>query len=240
MSRRLTICLLGALALTPAGSALATTVTQPSLSSEGGNPISRPGQQLSLPLIHNLGDAGRPRLEPRSARVRRPDRAAQSHRQDGHRLWLLGRAIRAPAAQRLGRTERSLTGRLPEHQLLRERHRSAICQRERSAQVGSDRSRRAVRMARPPHPLDEPGHAAAGQGHKQAHQDLRLECPDQGRNPERSDRRTSSSGCPRARRRPPGRSPRSSQSSSSPPPSWSSCAGAAAHLAREPRQREAW
>jgi len=43
MSRRLTICLLGALALTPAGSALATTVTQPSLSSEGGNPIADQG-----------------------------------------------------------------------------------------------------------------------------------------------------------------------------------------------------
>jgi len=43
MSRRLIICLLGALALTPAGSALATTVTQPSLSSEGGNPIADQG-----------------------------------------------------------------------------------------------------------------------------------------------------------------------------------------------------
>ena len=39
-------------------------------------------------------------------------------------------------------------------------------------------------MARPPHPLDESGYAAAGQGQEQAHEDLRLERADLGRRAE--------------------------------------------------------
>ena len=58
-----------------------------------------------------------------------------------------------------------------------------IRQRDGAAAVGSGGSHGPVRMARPPHPLDEPGDAARGQGHLQADKDLRLDGADQGRQP---------------------------------------------------------
>ena len=67
-------------------------------------------------------------------------------------------------------------------------------------------------MARPSHPLDEPGDAAAGEGHEQAHEDLRLERADQGRDAARARSTGNCSGFRRARRRRPGRSWRSSRS----------------------------
>ena len=101
----------------------------------------------------------------------------------------------------VGRTERPLPGGLPQHELLRERDGPDVGERHRRAAVGSRRPDRSVRMARPPHPLDEPRDAARGQGQEQAHEDLRLDRADQGRSAAGRDQRGTVLGARRARRR---------------------------------------
>ena len=62
-------------------------------------------------------------------------------------------------------------------------------QSERPAALGGGRPHGAVRMARPPHPLDVAADAAAGQGQEQAHADLRLAGADRGGRADGRDRR---------------------------------------------------
>ena len=152
-------------------------------------PDQRPGQQLPVPLEHNLDHAERARAERAGAGVRRSPAAEEPHRPDGDHLRLPGRALCARAGERHGRAERALAGHLPEHELLRQRQGPRDGQSQRAAAVGGGRSHRGVRMARPPDPLDVAGGAARGQEQEQAHVHIQLAGPDRSRHAQGRDRR---------------------------------------------------
>ena len=172
MSRRPWLTLLGALILVPAVAANAASSDQSS-TQENANPINDQGSSYHYrTYITSIT----PKVPGLSVEVLEFADRLLLRNNTGKTVTVYGYSGEpyiAGAARRRRRTERALAGGLSEHQLLRQCHRPAVGQRQRAGQVGRRRPDRPVRMARPSHPLDEPGHPASGEGHRQAHEDLR-------------------------------------------------------------------
>jgi hypothetical protein len=134
----------------------------------------RPGQQLQLPLLRHSGGSKSARCQPAGPGIRRPADPDQPQRQDRHRARLSGRTLRAGAGGWDRAAEHTLAGLLPQPELLRRCERPGVRVAHRDSPLDGRRSHRPPGMARPSHPLDVPGLAAAGQGQGQAHEDLQL------------------------------------------------------------------